>query len=207
MSRITLALSLVLVCGIAVNAQEPELISTYEHLQVLEAFLGPWISDGPAKGDFPGGIRKGTLMVVKFNYDWAWKKYALVMDWSGHIECQDPLRGKVLIGWCPNEKKFISRAFTTAGATVEGVWEVDRKTLEITNSGAEPDGKAVTSVIINRLTDDGKMVWQATKQIPDGNPNAKNLFSVTQFLQRDAGVRYEVVVVEPTTAKTRELVH
>ncbi|MBC8874621.1 MAG: transcriptional regulator [Planctomycetes bacterium] len=39
-----------------------------------------------------------------------------------------------------------------------------------------------------------------------GNPNAKNLFGVTQYLQEDAGVRFKVVTVQPTKAKRRELV-
>lgn len=47
----------------------------------------------------------------------------------------------------------------------------------------------------------------------DGNPNAKNLFGVLQYLQKDAGVRFKVVTVQPknptkpTKAKRRELVH
>jgi hypothetical protein len=39
---------------------------------------------------------------------------------------------------------------------------------------------------------------------PDGNPNAKNLFSVSQYLQENAGLRFKVVTVEPKKAKKRE---
>jgi len=41
----------------------------------------------------------------------------------------------------------------------------------------------------------------------DGNPNAKNLFGVTQYLQENAGVRFKVVAVELKKSKKRELVH
>lgn len=41
---------------------------------------------------------------------------------------------------------------------------------------------------------------------PVGNPNAKNLFDVTQYLQKKAGMRFKVVV-EGKKAKKRELVH
>lgn len=40
-----------------------------------------------------------------------------------------------------------------------------------------------------------------------GNPNAKNLFGVTQYLQQNAGVQFKVVAVEPKNAKKGELVH
>jgi len=39
----------------------------------------------------------------------------------------------------------------------------------------------------------------------DGNPNAKNLFCVIQYLQENAGVQFKVVTV-PKKAKKRELV-
>lgn len=41
----------------------------------------------------------------------------------------------------------------------------------------------------------------------DGNPNVNNLFSVTRFLQKKAGVQFKVVSAEPKKAKKRELVH
>ena len=58
----------------------------------------------------------------------------------------------------------------------------------------------------------GKAVEKSPKSLmrmlgQDGNPNAKNLFSVTQYLQENAGVRFKVVTVEPKKAKKRELVH
>ncbi len=40
-----------------------------------------------------------------------------------------------------------------------------------------------------------------------GNPNVKNLFSVTRFLQKKAGVQFKVVSSRPKKAKKRELVH
>ncbi len=42
---------------------------------------------------------------------------------------------------------------------------------------------------------------------PDGNPNAKNLFGVIQYLQENAGVRFKVVSVAPKKGEKRELVH
>jgi DNA-binding phage protein len=39
-----------------------------------------------------------------------------------------------------------------------------------------------------------------------GNPNVKNLFSVTRFLQKKAGVQFSVVSAKPKKAKKRELV-
>jgi hypothetical protein len=46
----------------------------------------------------------------------------------------------------------------------------------------------------------GRAVKKSPKSLmrmlgPDGNPNAKNLFSVTRFLQSSAGVQFTVVTV------------
>ncbi|TWU31404.1 helix-turn-helix domain-containing transcriptional regulator [Novipirellula artificiosorum] len=39
-----------------------------------------------------------------------------------------------------------------------------------------------------------------------GNPNVKNLFSVTRFLQKDAGVQFSVVSTKPRKTKKPKLV-
>ena len=38
-----------------------------------------------------------------------------------------------------------------------------------------------------------------------GNPNVKNLFSVTQFLQKKAGVQFKVVSSKPKKSRKQEL--
>lgn len=58
----------------------------------------------------------------------------------------------------------------------------------------------------------GKAVEKSPKSLmrmlgQDGNPNAKNLFVVTQYLQEKAGLQFSVVSVKSRTAKKRELVH
>ena len=58
----------------------------------------------------------------------------------------------------------------------------------------------------------GKAVEKSPKSLmrmlgQDGNPNAKNLLGVTQYLQQNAGVQFKVVTVEPKKVKKRELVH
>lgn len=58
----------------------------------------------------------------------------------------------------------------------------------------------------------GKAIEKSPKSLmrmlgQDGNPNAKNLFTVTQYLQEKAGLRFTVVSVESKKAKKRELVH
>ena len=40
-----------------------------------------------------------------------------------------------------------------------------------------------------------------------GNPNVKNLFSVTQFLQKKAGVEFRVIASKKKLVKKRKLVH
>ena len=40
-----------------------------------------------------------------------------------------------------------------------------------------------------------------------GNPNVKNLFSVTQFLQRKAGVQFKVVSSKTKKVRKQELAH
>lgn len=59
----------------------------------------------------------------------------------------------------------------------------------------------------------GKAVEKSPKSLmrmlgPVGNPNAKNLFGVTQFLQENAGMQFKVVTVKPPKkVKKRKLVH
>lgn len=58
----------------------------------------------------------------------------------------------------------------------------------------------------------GKAVDKSPKSLmrmlsEDGNPNVKNLFGVTRYLQKNAGVQFRVVTVKPKTPKERELVH
>lgn len=58
----------------------------------------------------------------------------------------------------------------------------------------------------------GKAVDKSPKSLmrmlsQDGNPNVKNLFSVTRFLQKKAGVQFSVVSAKPKKAKKREFVH
>jgi DNA-binding phage protein len=57
----------------------------------------------------------------------------------------------------------------------------------------------------------GKAVEKSPKSLmrmfsQNGNPNAKNLFGVTQYLQKKARVRFQVVAVEDKKAKKRERV-
>jgi len=57
----------------------------------------------------------------------------------------------------------------------------------------------------------GKAVKKSPKSLmrmlgQDGNPNVKNLFEVTQYLQEKAGMRFKVVVASKE-AKKRERVH
>ncbi len=40
-----------------------------------------------------------------------------------------------------------------------------------------------------------------------GNPNVKNLFSVTQFLQKKAGVQFKVVSSKTKKVRKQELAH
>jgi len=52
----------------------------------------------------------------------------------------------------------------------------------------------------------GKAVDKSPKSImrmlgKNGNPNVKNLFCVTRFLQQDAGVQFRVVADEPSSVK------
>ena len=52
----------------------------------------------------------------------------------------------------------------------------------------------------------GKAVEKSPKSIMrmlsrDGNPNAKNLFDVTQFLQKNAGIRFRVVSDETKSSQ------
>ncbi len=52
----------------------------------------------------------------------------------------------------------------------------------------------------------GKAVKKSPKSLmrmlgQEGNPNAKNLFGVTQYLQENAGVRFKVVTVESKKTK------
>ncbi len=58
----------------------------------------------------------------------------------------------------------------------------------------------------------GKAIDKSPKSLmrmlgQDGNPNAKNLFCVTRYLQGNAGVRFKVVTDEAKKAKKRERVH
>ena len=58
----------------------------------------------------------------------------------------------------------------------------------------------------------GKAVEKSPKSLmrmlgQDGNPNAKNLFGVTRYLQKNAGVEFKVVTVESKKRKKTEQVH
>jgi len=61
-----------------------------------------------------------------------------------------------------------------------------------------------------------KSVGKAVGKLPEslmrmlsqsGNPNVKNLFSVTRYLQEEAGVQFKVVPAKSKRAKKRELLH
>ena len=41
----------------------------------------------------------------------------------------------------------------------------------------------------------------------DGNPNAKNLFGVTQYLQKNAGLTFKLVIVNSKKAKAKRREH
>ena len=54
----------------------------------------------------------------------------------------------------------------------------------------------------------GKAVHKSPKSLMhmpggDGSPTAENLFGVTQYLQKNAGVRFKVVTDDLTAGKTR----
>jgi hypothetical protein len=53
----------------------------------------------------------------------------------------------------------------------------------------------------------GKAIKKSPKSVmrmlgQNGNPNAKNLFSVTRHLQEDAGIQFMVVAADPSSTKT-----
>lgn len=58
----------------------------------------------------------------------------------------------------------------------------------------------------------GKAVEKSPKSLmrmlsQDGNPNVRNLFSVTRYLQKKAGLHFQLVTVKPNGLKKHRLVH
>jgi hypothetical protein len=165
-----LALVLVVVFVGASTAETEEATSNYQHLRVLDPFLGPWVYEGPLKEDIPGFAEKGTLIRVPFEYRWAVNKNALIMDWSIQVKGQRSLDGVVLIGWDPKEKDIIDREFTSDGGYSFAVWTVEGNTLRIKDHVIAADGTETTSVVLNKLTEQRTMIWQATNQVRGGTP-------------------------------------
>jgi hypothetical protein len=166
MARLVLGLGVVLCVCVAAQAQQPP--SNYERLKVLEPFLGPWVYEGPFHIDVPGVLKDGAEVRIPFLYTWDVNKNAVVMNWSIQAEGKDALAGVVLIGWDPRGGRIVDRAFTSAGSHSRGVWTVDGKTLTIKGQETAPDGTQTSSTIINRLTDRGTMIWQATNRVRGG---------------------------------------
>ena len=75
------------------------------------------------------------------------------------------------------------------------------------------DGLLVVFLVrVQKLQQPGNRVFNDPKSLlrmlsSRGNPNVKNLFSVTQFLQKKAGVQFKVVSSKPKKSKKQELVH
>jgi hypothetical protein len=151
-----------------VDVPTAEVPANYEHLKVLEPFFGPWVFEGPLQENISGFAEKGVRVRASIAYRWAVDKSAIVEDWSAHIEGKSPLKGVVLIGWDSKEKAIVDRSFTSDGGTWCSVWTVDGTTLTIKGCGIEADGTETSSVVFNKLTERGTMIWQAVEQIRAG---------------------------------------
>lgn len=168
MMRLALALAFVSALAIAAPAAEEKAVSNYEHLKVLEPFFGPWVYEGPAKDEIPGLAEKGAAIRIPFEYRWVLDKNGIVMDWSIQVRGGKSLSGMVLIGWNAKEKRITSCQLTSAGFCASSVWFADGKTLRIEGKEIGPDGVETSSVVFNKLTDRGTMIWQATNVLRDG---------------------------------------
>lgn len=141
----------------------------YEHLKVLEPFLGAWEYEGPVQEDIPGIAEKGEQMRVLFRYHWVLNRNAIIMDWSIQLD-DGQVDAKVLIGFDPKGGKIVSGEFTSAGEYSHGQWSVEDKTLTITAHGIAADGTPSSTTVTNKLAGRGTMVWQATDRTRGGEP-------------------------------------
>ena len=150
------------------GAQAVELASNYEQLKAIEPFLGSWVYEGPLPFDAPGFAEKRTEVRVVLTNEWALNRNSLVTNWSIQVPAKGSLDGIALIGWDPKTRQIVSRSFDSAGSFWQGVWTVDGKTLTINDQNVGPDGTESSSTTLNRLTERGTMIWQATQQARGG---------------------------------------
>ena len=164
MMRLALTLAFVFALAIVTPAAEEKAALNYEHLKVLEPFFGPWVYEGHQDEipGLPGRVpRSGSL-----RYRWSLTR----QDCHGLV---DPGPGGNLFrngpDWLECQRKQITSCqLTSAGFCASSVWSVDGKTLRIEGQEIGPDGVETSSVVFNKLTDRGTMIWQATNVLRDG---------------------------------------
>jgi hypothetical protein len=163
-----LSTAFLLAASMVVVGQAEETTSNYEHLKVLQPFLGSWTYEGVLHDDIPGLAIKGVNVRIPFRYRWILNRNALMMDWSVQVDSGADLDGKVLIGFDPKGNKIVSGEFTSSGRYSHGEWSVEGNTLTITGRGVAADGSEIANVVTNTITDSGTMIWQAKDQTRGG---------------------------------------
>ncbi len=142
--------------------------ANYDHLQILEPFLGQWVYEGPAKRTVPGLLKEGRQMRVEMAYRWVVNKNALILTISIQPKGEKEFKIVEMVGWDVKRQMIVSGAFNTAGGMSYGRWSVDENRLLIKTRDVADDGTESSATIVHELHDTDKLTWSETNRLVDG---------------------------------------
>ena len=147
--------------SVAVGQEQP--------LKALEPLIGTWEFKGETWEDGPFAP-KGTKFSGQSCYKWIWGSTGIQLE--AWIQFGEGPRVSVsnVIAWNPGLKKIVLSGMSSAGGSRQGVlsFDAETKTLKDAGKGTTPEGKEVSSTICMTFKDNDTFIWQATKQVVDG---------------------------------------
>ncbi len=162
-----------LIVSLVATAWSPEVCSqestsNYDHLKILEPFLGRWVYEGPVKRTIPDFLDKGTEIRAELAYRWAVNRNAIVLEVTVHPTGKAEFKTIEMIGWDVRRQMIVSGSFNSSGGMSFGSWTVEGDKLTIKVREVSRDSKESKLTVINQLEGSDKMIWSETQRVTDG---------------------------------------
>jgi hypothetical protein len=139
----------------------------YEHLQQLEWIVGTWEAEIEAQEGGPG-IEAGQKIQLRMENELQLQKNVISLAWTVRVEDFTLSAHQAMIGYDAANDRVVSGGFNSRGGYGYAVWSGEGPKWMADRTGAEGDGKKVSSVLVLTKVDADTFTTQSTKRTEDG---------------------------------------
>jgi hypothetical protein len=161
-----LSTTLLLAASIVVGqAQAPT--GNYEHLKQLEWIVGTWEAEVEAREAGPG-FEAGQKVQLRMENEWQLQKNIIAVAWTVKVHDFTLSAHQGIIGYDAANERVVSGGFDSLGGYRYAVWSGESPEWMADRTGAEGDGKKVSSVLVLKRVNADTFTTQSTKRTEDG---------------------------------------